>query len=216
MKKLWRTFKEARSYREFVKFLVAFMVFNNGIMMVLDFAAIIGAVLFGMTQQQLIIFMMIVQVTSVIGAFAFGLITHHMGSRLALILSLGMMALVVTGLFFVHSLVMFNVIGALAGFALTGVQSVSRTVVGQVSPPEKATEFYGLFSVAAQVSNFTGPTIYGLLATALALRFYEPRGFTPHAAEAAGLEAALFAIVGFLVLGLLLLLTVRRWRRVEG
>ena len=82
-------------------------------------------------------------------------------------------------------------------------------------PPDKATEFYGLFSGAGQVSNFTGPTIYGLLATALALRVCEPRGMSPLAAEGAGLEAALFVIVGFLALGLIALLTVRKWDRVR-
>jgi MFS transporter, UMF1 family len=214
-KNLVNTFRSARQYKEFVKFLVAFLVYNNGIMMLLDFAAIIGAVLFGMNQQQLIIFVMIVQVTSVIGAYLFGLLTHRLGGKLALVLSISMMTLVVAGLFFVHSLVMFNVIGALAGFALTGVQSVSRTVVGQVCPEEKAAEFYGLFSLASQVSNFTGPTMYGLLATALALRFYGPSGLVPHAAEAAGLEAALFSIIGFLVLGLIFLLFVKNWRRAE-
>ncbi len=214
-KKLASTFRSARRYREFIKFLVAFLVYNNGIMMVLDFAAIIGAVLFGMNQQQLIIFMMIVQVTSVIGAYLFGLLAHRLGGKLALVLSVGLMALTVSGLFFVHSLLMFNVIGALAGFALTGVQSVSRTVVGQVCPEDKAAEFYGLFSLASQVSNFTGPTIYGLLATALALRLYEPRGLAPNVAEAAGMEGALFSIIGFLALGLVFLLFVKNWRRAE-
>jgi len=216
LRKLWRTFLDARRYKEFTKFLLAFLVFNNGIMMMLDFAAIIGAVLFGMNQQQLIIFMMIVQVTSVMGAFIFGQITQRVGGKPSLIISLGLMVLTVSLLFIVDSLAMFNVIGALAGFALTGVQSVSRTVVGQVSPEGRATEFYGLFSLAGQLSNFTGPTIYGCLATALALRLFEPRGLDAHAAEAAGLQAALIATLGFLALGLVLLLFVRRWQRSEG
>ncbi len=215
IKKLISTFRSARRYTEFMRFLVAFLVYNNGIMMVLDFAAIIGAVLFGMNQQQLIIFMMIVQVTSVIGAYLFGLLTHHMGGKLSLVLSIAMMALTVGGLFFIHTLFMFYVIGALAGFALTGVQSVSRTVVGQICPEEKAAEFYGLFSLAGQISNFTGPSLYGLLATALALRLYEPRGLPPNVAEAAGMEAALFSIVAFLLVGLVFLLFVRNWRRAE-
>ena len=214
-KKLKATIQSARQYKEFMRFLVAFLIYNNGIMMLLDFAAIIGAVLFGMTQQQLIVFMIIVQVTSVIGAYLFGQITHRLGGKLALVLSISMMALTVIGLLFVHSLFMFNVIGAFAGFALTGVQSVSRTVVGQICPVEKSAEFYGLFSLAGQISNFTGPTLYGLLATALALRFYEPRGLSAHAAEAAGMEAALFSIIAFLLVGLVFLLFVKNWRRAE-
>ncbi len=215
LKKLWLTYKSARRYKDFTRFLLSYMAYNNGIMMTLDFAAIIGAVLFGMTQQELIIFMMIVQVTSVIGAYLFGLLTHRVGGRISLIISLVLMMIAVTMLFFVNSLLVFNLIGALAGFALTGVQSVSRTVVGQVCPVEKAAEFYGLFSVAGQISSFTGPAIYGFLATALALRLYQPRGLSPHAAEAAGLEAALFSILGFLVLGLIFLLFVKNWRRAE-
>jgi MFS transporter, UMF1 family len=213
--KLRDTFRSARQYKDFIRFLVAFMIYNNGIMMLLDFAAIIGAVLFGMTQQQLIIFMIIVQVTSVMGAYLFGLLTHRVGGKPALVLSISLMILTVILLFFTHSLAMFNMVGALAGFALTGVQSVSRTVVGQVCPEEKSAEFYGLFSLAGQISNFTGPSIYGLLATALALRYFEPRGLTAHAAEAAGMEAALFSIVGFLAVGLVFLLFVKNWSRAE-
>lgn len=213
IKKLWKTFQEARQYKDFIRFLIAFLVYNNGIMMILDFAAIIGAVMYGMNQQQLIIFMMIVQVTSVAGAYIFGLITHRAGGRIALIISLLLMIFTVMSLFFINSLTMFNVVGAMAGFALTGVQSVSRTVVGQVCPEGKSAEFYGLFSVAGQLSNFLGPTIYGLLATSLALRFYEPRGLPELVAEAAGLEAALLAVIGFLVVGLIFLMFVKNWKR---
>jgi len=59
MKRLLKTFKAVRRFREFITFIVSFLVYNDGILMALDFAAIIGAVLFGMTQTQLIIFMII-------------------------------------------------------------------------------------------------------------------------------------------------------------
>lgn len=214
LRKLWRTFLDARQYREFIKYLAAFVIYNNGILMLLDFAAIIGAVMYGMNQQQLIIFMIIVQITSVLGAFLFGALTARVGSKISLSLSVAAMIFTILCLLFLtHSLTGFFAVGALAGFALTGVQSVSRTVVGQVTPVEKAGEFYGLFSVAGQISAFTGPAIYGFLATALALRVYQPRGLDGLAAEAAGLQTALYAVLAFLVLGLLLLWNVRHWGR---
>ena len=210
--KLWRTFQSARNYKEFLKFMLAFLVFNNGIMITLDFAAIIGAVLFGLTQQQLIVFMIIVQVTSVIGAYLFGLVTEHMGGKTALALSLVAMMAVALSLIFVDSLLAFNVIGALAGFALTGVQSVSRTVVGQVTPVEKSAEFYGLYSVANLASGFSGPALYGLLAAALA-GMLQGQGLLPPAAEQEGMRLAVLMIVAFLGIGLGLLLMVRSWGR---
>ncbi len=81
-KRLAVTFKEIKNHKEFIKFIISFLIYNDGIMMTLDFAAIIGAVLVGMNQTQLIIFMMIVQVTSVGGAYLFGVLTDKLGAKL--------------------------------------------------------------------------------------------------------------------------------------
>ncbi|MFZ6018244.1 MAG: MFS transporter, partial [Chloroflexota bacterium] len=90
-RRLRETFRAVRHYREFIKFIIAFLIYNDGIMMALNFAAIIGAVLFGMTQQQLIIFMIIIQVTSVAGAYLFGILADRWSSKRSLILSLILM-----------------------------------------------------------------------------------------------------------------------------
>jgi UMF1 family MFS transporter len=212
LRKAWQTFQRSRDFRPFIKFLAAFLVFNNGIMMTLDFAAIIGAVLFGLTQQQLIIFMIIVQITSVAGAFFFGRIASSLGAKTAILLSLGLMIVTIISLFYVDSLVVFNLIGALAGFSLTGVQSVSRAAIGELAPREKSAEFFGLFSMAGQISAFTGPAIYGFLATSLALML-ERGGMPDHPAEVRGMRLALFAILAFLLCGGLLLASMRSWRK---
>jgi len=208
-RRLADTFKAIRNYKELVKFIVAFLVFNNGIMMTLDFAAIIGATLFGMTQTQLIIFVIIVQITSVLGAFLFGKLAGRWSSKYSLIISLVLMIVAVSLLFIVDSLVMFNVIGALAGFALTGVQSVSRTMVGQMAPEERSTEFYGFFSVAGQLSAFIGPALYGFLAAGAAV-WYENQGMAILPAEQTGMRVAVIAMVVFLAFGLILALTVKK------
>ncbi|HNZ01242.1 MAG TPA: MFS transporter [Anaerolineaceae bacterium] len=214
IKRLWETFKAARKYQSFARFLGAFLVFNNGIMITLDFAAIIGATLFGLNQTQLIAFMIIVQVTSVIGAFVFGRAAGRWGSKAILVVALLLMTITVSLLYFTHSLTMFNIVGALAGFALTGVQSVSRTAVGQIAPEEKAAEFYGLFSLASQLSNFIGPTLFGLLIVWFT-NFYAGKGMEALPAEQSGLMLALVSILVFLVVGMALLFTVRVWHRVD-
>lgn len=214
IKRLWETFKAARKYQSFARFLGAFLVFNNGIMITLDFAAIIGATLFGLDQTQLIVFMIIVQVTSVIGAFVFGRAAGRWGSKAILVVALILMTLTVSLLYFTHSLTMFNIVGALAGFALTGVQSVSRTAVGQIAPEEKAAEFYGLFSLASQLSNFIGPTLFGLLIVWFT-NFYAGKGMEALPAEQSGLMLAIASILVFLVAGMALLFTVRVWHRVD-
>lgn len=206
-KRLWRTIQNARKFREFIKFMVAFVVFNDGIMMALDFAAIMGAVLFGMNQQQLILLMIVVQATSVGGAYAFGLIANRVGCKRSLIFSLLLMLASVIWMYFNLTMLGFFVVAALAGFALTGVQSVSRTMVATLSPAGHSAEFYGFFSMAGRTSSFIGPTVYGLVA-ATSAHWFEARGMATLLAEQTGQRVAILSIAVFLMVGLLLLLLV--------
>lgn len=206
-RRIGKTLKEVRNFKEFIKFILAFLVYNDGILMALDFAAIIGAVLFGMDQQQLIIFMIIVQVTSIGGAYLGGILGDKIGYKNALIASLLMMILVVFAMLFTNSLTLFFFIGALAGFALTGVQSISRTIVGQFAPAGKSAEFYGFFAVSGRTSSFIGPTIYGIVAAEAAYWFVN-QGYNLAIAEEYGQRVAIASIAVFLIAGLIILLTV--------
>jgi UMF1 family MFS transporter len=207
LQRLRRTFRAVRRFREFVKFIIAFLIYNDGILMALDFAAIFGAVLFGLDQQQLIVFMIIVQVASIAGAYLFGLLADRFGGKRSLTVSILLMVAAMIVLYFNQSRTGFFLIGSLAGFALTGVQSVSRSMVGILSPPGRSAEFYGLFAVAGRTSSFVGPTIYGWMAAEAAL-WFEAQGQAAMLAEQSGQRLAILSIVAFLVAGMILLLFV--------
>jgi UMF1 family MFS transporter len=208
LKRLGHTFRAVRKFREFIKFIIAFLVYNDGILMILDFGAILGAVLYGMEQQELIIFMIIVQLASVAGAYLFGLLADDFGGKRSLVVSLLLTIVPVFWLYFSYSRLEFYFIGALAGFALTGVQSVSRTLVGMFSPPGHSAEFYGFFAVTGRTSSFIGPTIFGLLAAEATKWYMNTQQMTALAAEQAGHRVALFSIAAFLLTGLFMLLLV--------
>jgi UMF1 family MFS transporter len=213
--RLGRTFRAVRRYREFLKFMIAFLIYNDGILMTLDFAAILGAILFGLGQQELIIFMIIVQITSVVGAYLFGLYASDFGGKRSLVFSLLLMIVPVVWVYFTQSKLAFYVIGGLAGFALTGVQSVSRTMVGEFSPQGQSAEFYGFFAVAGRTSSFIGPTIFGF-AAAWATRRYLDQGLSELMAKQSGHRFALITIVAFLLAGLVLLLLVNEKRAIAA
>jgi len=209
LSRLVETAKSLGNHKDFLRFIIAFLVYNDGILMALNFAAIIGAVLFGMDQTQLIIFMIIVQVTSVIGAYVAGVAGDKLGFKRSLIYSIIMMALVIVGMLFAQNLTQFFIVGAFAGFALTGVQSVSRTLVGYFAPEGRSAEFYGFFAVTGRTSSFIGPTVYGFLAFEAARWYENTRGFTTLVAEQAGQRVAIGSIIIFLILGLVILIGVK-------
>jgi len=206
-KRLKSTFAAVRDFREFIKFIVSFLIYNDGILMALDFAAIIGAVLYGMNQTQLIIFMIIVQVTSALGAWVFGIWGEKAGFKQVLIYSLLLMLAAVFWMMFNTTLTGYFIIGALAGFALTGVQSLSRTITGLFAPKNKATEFFGFFAVAGRSSSVIGPFIYSIVAFRTAI-FFEGQGMETLLAEQAGQKAGILSIAVFLIIGLVILISV--------
>jgi len=206
-KRLSRTFREIRNFKELFKFIIALLIYNDGIIMVLDFAAIYGAVMFGLKSQQLIIFMIIVQLTSIAGAYLFGIVADRYNGKIALVISLLLMISAVILVMFAKSLTTFFIIGGLAGFALTGVQSVDRTMTGMLSPKRRSAEFFGFFSVAGRTSSFIGPTIYGWIAAEVAILF-QSQGTLVNQAEQIGQKYAMLSVIAFLVVGLIILLSV--------
>ncbi len=210
-KRLGRTLKSIRHFREFGKFMLAFLIYNDGIMMAMDFAAIIGAVLYGMTQQQLIILMILVQLTSIFGAYLSGIYGEKAGFKKALMISLALMLAAILWMLFNQTLVGYFIIASLAGFALTGVQAVSRTMTGYFAPEGQSAEFFSFEAVAGRTSSFIGPTVYGLLAGGIAI-WLEKRGTATLAAEQAGQRAGILSIAVFIIVGMLILATVNEKR----
>lgn len=203
-KRLRKTIGTAKNFREFIKFMVAFLIFNDGIIMALDFAAIIGAVLFGMDQTDLIVFVIIVQITNVIGAYMFGRWVDKFGGKRSLVISILIMIVVIIWMYFNQTQSGFYLIGVVAGFAMAGTQSVSRTMVAMFSPPGQSAEFYGFFAVAGRTSSFIGPTVYGFIAAEAAL-WYEAQGQAIDLAEQSGQRLAILSIAVFFAVGLALL-----------
>ncbi|MGD2105247.1 MAG: MFS transporter [Anaerolineae bacterium] len=227
LKRLQRTFGTVRQHREFIKFIIAFLVYNDGVLMTINFAAIFGAVMFGLEQQMLLVFMIIVQVTSVVGAYFSGILTEHIGNKNTLIVFILMMLAAVLGLFLNESVLGFFIIGGVAGCALSAVQSVSRGMIAVLSPPGRSAEFYGFFAVAGRTSSFIGPTIYGIVAAEAAL-WFQAQGesasflwFRAHErgaglAEQLGQRVAILPVLAFLAVGLVLLLSVQETSRRSG
>lgn len=210
-KRLWRTFRAAQRFRELIKFFVAFLVYNDGIIIILDFAAILGAVLFGMDQQTLLIFFIVVQAANVAGSYVFGWLADRLSCKRSLLLAILMLIGTVIWLYFTPTLTGYFVVGTVAGFAMAGAQAVSRSMIAAISPRGQSAEFFGFFAMAGRTSSFIGPAVFGYV-VAVADSWYKAQGLVQEAANQAGHRLALFAIVAFLLAGLLLLLLVNERR----
>ena len=215
-KKLGETFRDVKRYKEFIKYAISFLIYNDGIMMLMDNAAIIAAILYGFQTSELIVLIIILQVAGAGGAFLGGWISNKYSSKQAILWALIMLIGVIGLLYTPNMKGDFSIIGALAGFSLSAVQAVSRTMVSQLSPREKTAEFYGFLSVAGRTSTFVGPLVFGSIYALMVDWYSNPaHGYTEAVVKSNAMYWAIGSVIAFLLIGMFFLLRVKKVTRQE-
>ncbi len=158
------TFRNIRKFRDLVRYLIAYLIYNDAIVVVISFAAIYGSTRFNMNAQQLIIYFIIAQVTSILGSVVFGYLIDILKARLTITITLFLWTLVVLWAYFCRSAGEYYLVGILAGIAIGSSQSSSRTMLALLTPREKMAEFFGFYSLTGRLASIMGPLVYGEIA----------------------------------------------------
>jgi UMF1 family MFS transporter len=165
--RLRHTFRRIRTFRELTKFLVAYLIYNDGIETVIIMASIFGAQVLGMETGEIILFFLMIQGIAFFGSIIFGFLADAMGSKRAVMISLGMWSLIVIWAFKLGILwdpkTEYWILGVLAGLVMGGSQAASRSLQGIFTPDANSAEFYGFFAVSGKFASVFGPLIYGIL-----------------------------------------------------
>ena len=159
MKELWNR-KEIR------KFLLAYLIYEDGINTVIVFSSLFAAATLGFKPQELIVLYITVQVTALIGAFIMAKPIDVWGPKMVVITSLIMWSIVVMAAFFVQTKTQFWGIATFAGLGLGTVQAATRAFYMQFIPQEKESEYFGIYSLVGKSSAIIGPLVFGFLSSA--------------------------------------------------
>ena len=162
--RLRESWENIRNLNELVKFILSYLIYNDGIVVVISFAAIYGSARFGMSGQQLIKYFIIMQPSSMVGAFVFGYILDKIGAKKTILISLLIWITVVLGAFFCTTIQQYYIIGIIAGLAIGSSQSSSRAMLALLTPSDKTAEFFGFYSFSGRMASIIGPLVYGEIA----------------------------------------------------
>lgn len=157
------TFQEIRQYRQIVRFLLARLLYNDGLVTVFAFGGIFAVGTFGFSMENLLLFGIITNVTAGLGAFAFGFLDDRLGGKRTLQVTLvGLIAATLLAVL-APSRKWFWVAGILLGIFVGPNQSASRSLMGRFVPPDKENEFFGFFAFSGKFTAFIGPFLLGVL-----------------------------------------------------
>jgi MFS transporter, UMF1 family len=177
-KELKSTLKEAQKHKKLFQFLWVFLLYMAGIDVIIKFVGIYANQELGFSMSDLTKVFLVIQISAALGALGFGTLESKWGAQRTLFVSLLLWVIAILAIIFLKNLSEFlnmpqkSVFFAIALFSGTGlgsVQSCSRSIVSQLSPPEKAGEMFGFWGMFMRAATILG-TGFGFISDALGSR----------------------------------------------
>ena len=165
------TFRELLNLKHTLLFLIAYLLYNDGIQTVITASSIfLSQELFvarGLETDRtvLIIAFLIAQAVAFVGAMFFERIAAYSNAKTAILISLAIWASVVIYAYAVlDSVVEAYFMSGAIGFVLGGSQALSRSLFSKMIPAGRESSFFGIYEISERGTSWIGPIVFGLVA----------------------------------------------------
>ncbi len=163
---LLTSLRHARRYGSLLRFLIARMIYIDGLATVFAFGGIYAAHTFHMSSDQVIVFGIVLNLTAGLGAAAFAWIDDWLGGKRTILLALTALLVTTIALLVITPQWLFWVLSGLLGVFVGPVQAASRSYLARLAPPELRNEMFGLYALSGKATAFLGPTLVGWISVA--------------------------------------------------
>ncbi|GAA3959352.1 MFS transporter [Streptomyces marokkonensis] len=189
-RQLAATVRDMRRRPLTLAFLLAYLVYNDGIQTVISQASVYGSKELDLGQSTLIVAVLLVQLLAVAGALALGRLARTYGAKRTILGSLVAWTVTLAAGYFLPAgePVWFFVLAAGIGLVLGGSQALSRSLFSHLVPPGKEAEYFSAYELSDRGMSWLGPLLFGLT--------YQLTG---------SYRDAIISLVAFFVLGFVLL-----------
>ncbi len=174
------TIRRLGRFRNALTYLIAFMLYNDGLAAIIAFGGVYAAATFGWSTVTLGIFGIILTVFAIPGAFLGGKLDDLIGSKRTVQLAIAGVVIATLGIVGVTADRIFYIVPAdpigparglfgsaqektlmgfalLLGFCMGPMQAASRTLIGRLAPREMSGEFFGLFALSGRATAWMAP-----------------------------------------------------------
>ncbi|WP_369367684.1 MFS transporter [Streptomyces sp. CG4] len=201
LKQLAATARDMRRYPLTLAFLLAYLIYNDGIQTVITQASVYGSQELGLGQSTLIVAVLLVQVLAVAGALAMGRLARTYGAQRTILGSLVAWTVTLAAGYFLPAKapVFFFVLAGGIGLVLGGSQALSRSLFSHLVPPGKEAEYFSAYEMSDRGMSWLGPLLFGMT--------YQLTG---------SYRSAIISLVAFFIIGFALLARVPVRRAIDA
>ncbi|MFJ3106632.1 MFS transporter [Streptomyces sp. NPDC086835] len=164
----WRqlvsTLRDMRRHPLTLSFLLAYLVYNDGVQTVISQASVYGSEELDLDQTTLITAVLLVQVLAVAGALGMGRLARTYGAKRTILASLAVWTLILAAGYFLPTgePVWFYCLAAGIGLVLGGSQALSRSLFSHLVPRGKEAEYFSAYEMSDRGLSWLGPLVFGL------------------------------------------------------
>lgn len=186
-----RMLRQVGRYPDLLRFLLAFLCYNDGIQTIIVVAAIFAREELAISQSSILGCFLMIQFVAMPGALLFGRLAGRFGSKRALLASLLLFIGVTVYAFRMQQAWQFWLLGLLVALILGGSQAISRSCYGTLIPQGQNAEYYAFYAISGKCAAVLGPLSFALLTDLTGSN-----------------RTAILALAVFFIIGMILLLTV--------
>lgn len=192
LRQLVHTLREVRRYPQALKFVIAFLLYNDAIQTVITLASQFGHDELKIPVSQLTLAILMVQFVAFFGAMAFKWLAAVINAKRAVAVGLVIWTAVLVYIYLaVKTTLQFFIMAVIVALVLGGCQALSRSLYAQLIPKLKEAEYYGIYEMSGKGTSWLCPMFFGL-----ALQFTK------------SYRIAILSLIVFFLAGLLMLLKV--------
>lgn len=183
-----RLARELAAYPDLLRFLLAFLLYNDGIQTIIAIAAIFASVELGLSTGTILGCYLMIQFLAMPATLLTARLAARFGAKPTVIGSLAVFAGITIYAATMRSAVEFWILGFAVALVLGGSQALSRSLYAGLVPVARSAEFFSFFAISSKFASILGPLLFALLIDLTGSN-----------------RLAIFSLVGFFVIGLWLL-----------
>lgn len=160
---VFNTIKEVKKYKNIAWFLLAFYFINDALVTIFAFMPIYAKTTFSFSISEIATLLLLVQLIGFPSTLFFGWLSDKKGSKKILLSTIFVWGIIVILSAIAPTKNVFYFVAVLTGLVIGSSQSVARSWLSKIIPPEKRSEFFGFNGFAHKVSATTGPILFGTI-----------------------------------------------------
>ncbi|MFO7876706.1 MAG: MFS transporter [Desulfovermiculus sp.] len=159
-----RILKEVMSYPDLLRFLIAFLLYNDGIQAVIALSAVFAKDVLELPRESVIGCFLMVQFMAMPGALFCGWLAERFGTKQVILLTLVLFMAATGFAATITAAWQFWALGFVVALILGGSQAASRSLFASLIPSGRSAEFFGFYAISAKFASILGPFLFSLTA----------------------------------------------------